>query len=429
MKPHFIKIFIVAAAVLMSLNGYSQKHPEADAHLLEAAYSGKMDSVKMALADSANVNAVTTSGVTSLMYAAQGGFTEIVNLLIERGADPDLKPYDGRTALITAASIGQLDIAETLIRAGAHIDLADKDGATALMHAAAVGDFYMTDMLIYYKANVNLKADDSTNALMLAAYGGHDVIAGRLLKQGSKTDEFDNKGFTAVLLSTGTRNTALTDTLYKYQCNFNRKLRFSYISPLDMARIKCDRPVARMIRKYAGKGSMLPFYDRLELRLIPADFNFTDYMMGCAFGIFDSKFNTSWNIGISTRVARKSILEQHDGYYLQLREQRRKLVLGFEKMFVLPGGSFELRYGPFVNVSGLMSWGNYEGLSRKTGTSFLCAPGAGFAYINGNFNFRLKYSYENYHLYKVSPHRVELSAGIFMNLPNHNKISRTISWL
>lgn len=429
MRFRRIKSCACCFMLLITIPVLAQKHPDADMHLLNAAYAGRMDSVLMALADSADINAKTSGGVTPLMYAAQGGFKEIVNVLLERGADPNLKPSDGRTALITAASFGQLDIAESLIRAGAQIDFEDNAGATALIYAADAGDFYMTDMLIFYHANVNKKADDSTNALMLAAYRGNDVIAGLLLKHGSKTDEFDSEGFTAVLLSAGTRNTALTDTLYKYGCNFNRKLRNFYVSPLDLARIKCDRPVARMMRKYAAKGSIAPFYDRVELRYIPADFNGTDYMMGAALSIFDSKFNTSWSLGMSGRVARKRILEKHDDYYLQLREQRNKLSLGFEKMFVLPGGGFELRYGPFINASGLLTWGNYEGLSRKTGSDLLFAPGAGFAFITGNFNFRVKYSYEDYHTYKVSPHRIEISAGIFMNLPDHNRITRTYSWL
>jgi ankyrin repeat protein len=46
----------------------------------------------------AEINAVTTSGTTSLMGAAEAGHVEVVRLLMERKADSTLKDKDGKMA-------------------------------------------------------------------------------------------------------------------------------------------------------------------------------------------------------------------------------------------------------------------------------------------------------------------------------------------
>lgn len=72
--------------------------------LMEAAYHGKDDIVKLLLGKGAYVNSTDYSGQTPLYRAAVGGNVSTVNLLIERGAEytsnlNDLRDYDRKEIL------------------------------------------------------------------------------------------------------------------------------------------------------------------------------------------------------------------------------------------------------------------------------------------------------------------------------------------
>jgi uncharacterized protein len=92
----------------------------------------------------AEVNAVSKSGSTALMFAARGD-TESARALLDAGADPNLQIPDwGGTALIIASTMGQADIVEALLNNGADPNYRDKNSFTAL-HAAVRDSDYGED--------------------------------------------------------------------------------------------------------------------------------------------------------------------------------------------------------------------------------------------------------------------------------------------
>jgi ankyrin repeat protein len=92
----------------------------------------------------ADVNAVSKSGSTALMFAARGD-TESARALLDAGADPNLQIPDwGGTALIIASTMGQADIVEALLNKGADPNYRDKNSFTAL-HAAVRDSDYGED--------------------------------------------------------------------------------------------------------------------------------------------------------------------------------------------------------------------------------------------------------------------------------------------
>jgi quinoprotein dehydrogenase-associated probable ABC transporter substrate-binding protein len=96
----------------VSISG--QKH-ELENATLDPHYPDALQVARVLLAHGADVNAVSTSGVTALMLAAAHGNAPIVGLLLQSGADPGKRSPDGKTALDMAVQNGN-DTVVSLIR-------------------------------------------------------------------------------------------------------------------------------------------------------------------------------------------------------------------------------------------------------------------------------------------------------------------------
>jgi ankyrin repeat protein len=82
--------------------------------LIEAAFRGRIDVVRLLIEKKSGVNAHSRSGWTALMSAAWEGHTEVVKLLLENHADPSPKNGRGETALSLAESAGNKDVVAVL---------------------------------------------------------------------------------------------------------------------------------------------------------------------------------------------------------------------------------------------------------------------------------------------------------------------------
>jgi ankyrin repeat protein len=82
--------------------------------LIEAAFRGRIDAVRLLIEKKGDVNARSRAGWTALMSAAWEGHTEVVKLLLEKGADPGSKNGRGDTALSLAESAGNKDVVALL---------------------------------------------------------------------------------------------------------------------------------------------------------------------------------------------------------------------------------------------------------------------------------------------------------------------------
>lgn len=68
--------------------------------MMEAASAGHVDIVRLLIAHQADVNAVSGSGNTPLMYACAGGHEECVRALLESGANVEDHNENGHTPLM-----------------------------------------------------------------------------------------------------------------------------------------------------------------------------------------------------------------------------------------------------------------------------------------------------------------------------------------
>ncbi len=95
--------------------------------------------VKALLANGANVDAVTESGMTPLMYAASNGSAEIVQILLDTGAQVNAKRNDGFTAIDLAAFFGQVGVVRLLLQRGADPEVRGRVGTAAETWASVRG--------------------------------------------------------------------------------------------------------------------------------------------------------------------------------------------------------------------------------------------------------------------------------------------------
>ncbi|MGI9165307.1 MAG: ankyrin repeat domain-containing protein [Pyrinomonadaceae bacterium] len=116
------------------------KEDNTHTHLLpRAAEMRDRARVRALLANGANVDAPTESGMTPLMFAASNGSAEIVEILLDRGAQVNTKRNDGLTAIDLAAFFGQLGVVHLLLRRRADPEVRGRVGTSAETWATVRG--------------------------------------------------------------------------------------------------------------------------------------------------------------------------------------------------------------------------------------------------------------------------------------------------
>jgi len=108
------------------------------AHLAKAVWSGRLDVVRQAVAEQADLNAIY-DGHTALLLAIQQQNAEAALLLIEGGADVNRPSTIGTTPLMACASLDQpadaVAVAKALLARGAKLEARDLFDNTALAEA------------------------------------------------------------------------------------------------------------------------------------------------------------------------------------------------------------------------------------------------------------------------------------------------------
>jgi ankyrin repeat protein len=221
--------------------------------LMHAAAVGSVQTMRLLLDKSANVNAKSYGGVTPLMWAVAD--LAKVRLLVERGADVNLASSNGRTALelaamgassgpivqyllqrganpkavdngkvttILAATLGNdTESIRLLVEAGADVnapvegeDVGDFVGATPLMEAAAAGNLEAVRLLLSKGAKVNVVSGPPNatvkngtialgtfTPLLLASTYGPDALVKALVAAGADVNAKDARGMTPLMMA------------------------------------------------------------------------------------------------------------------------------------------------------------------------------------------------------------------------------------
>ena len=111
-------------------------NPEADRALIEAAKTGNLEQVNLAISDWGDVDAKGGKLMaTPLHYATVHGHMAIVERLLAKGADTELTDANGETPLHDAAAFGRVEVGQTLLTHEAQVNSLTPEEQTPLDYA------------------------------------------------------------------------------------------------------------------------------------------------------------------------------------------------------------------------------------------------------------------------------------------------------
>jgi len=226
---------------------------EVNAALAAAADKGCIDLARRLLDDGASLASRDRLGAMPLARAAKAGHADIVELFLERGADINARDLDGGTALFAASEQDNPSAVQSLIGHGADVNTpgrsgltpiaaasfagtdqvvgllldkggdpkkADTTGKAPICYAVARGFPKVVRLLLDHGVDVNARYGNDLTALMWAA--GHEEAAGSsdvvdvltlLIDRGSRLDDQDNRGRTALMIAASLGHEKAVDVL------------------------------------------------------------------------------------------------------------------------------------------------------------------------------------------------------------------------
>ncbi len=250
-------IFLFMYCFVILAQSKNSKLSEADIALIDAAYSGFLETVKTSIAKGANVNILDDYKGTSLMASCMRNRSlSVVRYLIENGADVNIKTTNGTTALMLAAYDGNLELIKFLVESGADVNAKKNNGNTILMTGISwfsnplgndrwvqIGisqfqqDRYnqvnasdernqmeIVKYLIEKTLDINNQDSEGTTALIMASKYGNLELAKLLIKKGAEINAKTKDGNTALKEAADTRgHLELVKFLLENKADINAK--------------------------------------------------------------------------------------------------------------------------------------------------------------------------------------------------------------
>ena len=187
-------LITIAAVVLVGCG-----NPEADKALLNGINGRKIEMVKEAIANGANVNTFNINIISPLHYAVSKSHNEIVELLISKGADVNFMAdisrnrrsthSRGLSPLIVAINVHNVEGVRMLLVNGADINAKDgnTNGESPLFYSLNNDNIEITKMLIDEGADFNMRNNKNLTPLDRVIGWNDDFSAKLLRKHGGKT--------------------------------------------------------------------------------------------------------------------------------------------------------------------------------------------------------------------------------------------------
>uniref|UniRef100_A0A1I7W1Z3 ANK_REP_REGION domain-containing protein n=1 Tax=Loa loa TaxID=7209 RepID=A0A1I7W1Z3_LOALO len=202
--------------------------------LIVAARTGQADIVKDFISDF-DLEDTDADGWTALLDAAYMGHEEVVKILLEAGAAVDYSDMLGWSPLMWAVYKNHYACAQLLIQFKAHVNLIDEeDNLTPLIIAAGRGYVPFVELLIGAGAEVNACDKFGSTALIWAARRGYKPIIELLLDAGAELDAVGMYGSTALMMATRGNFIGIVKLLLSREPNINT-VDQNGLSPLAIA--------------------------------------------------------------------------------------------------------------------------------------------------------------------------------------------------
>ncbi|XP_040194606.1 ankyrin repeat and SOCS box protein 11 isoform X1 [Rana temporaria] len=152
--------------------------------LHDAAFHGRLLTVKTLIAQGFNVNILTMDRVSPVHEACLGGHVSCAKVLLENGARVNVVTVDGITPLYNACRSGSVACVSMLLDYGANPEL-ETQLASPLHEAVIRGHRECAEMLISYGADIDKELQSSGTPLYLACAHQKADCARKLLELGA----------------------------------------------------------------------------------------------------------------------------------------------------------------------------------------------------------------------------------------------------
>lgn len=158
-----------------------------------AAYSGRVDLIRMLLDRGAGLNLLDDNENNALHHATMNynssGAEATVEFLLSRGINSDIRNMQGNTALHYAADSGDIKVIKALLRLMADANIKNEDGNTPLHMAAMNGNMAAVRLLVHYGGDFIVNNAGNSAADLAATDEIRDFIYQALVEDLSMTGD------------------------------------------------------------------------------------------------------------------------------------------------------------------------------------------------------------------------------------------------
>ncbi|KAM9321275.1 ankyrin repeat and SOCS box protein 11 [Gastrophryne carolinensis] len=176
-----------AARIAEEIYGIAQGSWADRSPLHEAAFHGRLLSLKTLIAQGFNVNILTIDRISPLHEACLGGHVSCAKVLLEHGARVNVVTVDGITPLYNACRSGSVACISVLLEYGANPEL-ETQLAFPLHEAATRGHRECAEMLVAYGADIDKEVQNSGTPLYLACAHQKTDCVRKLLELGANVN-------------------------------------------------------------------------------------------------------------------------------------------------------------------------------------------------------------------------------------------------
>ncbi|XP_056415161.1 ankyrin repeat and SOCS box protein 11 [Hyla sarda] len=173
-----------AARIAEEIYGITQGSWADRSPLHDAAFHGRLLTVKTLIAQGFNVNILTIDRITPLHEACLGGHVSCAKVLLENRARINIVTVDGITPLYNACSSGSVACVSMLLDHGANPEL-ETQLAFPLHEAVVRGHRECAEMLIAYGADIEKELQNRGTPLYVACARQKTDCVRRLLELGA----------------------------------------------------------------------------------------------------------------------------------------------------------------------------------------------------------------------------------------------------
>ncbi|XP_061083184.1 ankyrin repeat and SOCS box protein 9-like isoform X2 [Conger conger] len=230
--------------------------------LHDAAYHGRLVSVRTLIDQGASTNLVSLERVSPLHVACLQGHTVCAKLLLDHGANVNITTVDGSTALSESCGGGHLSCVRLLLQHGS-TPHGPTDSSSPIHQAAAKGHVDCVEALVQQGADVDRRSEYLGTPLYTACANQHLSMVKRLLQLGADVNS-GKGGDTPLHLGAQRDWPELVTTLLEHGANAHARDTAGN-QPLDLAP---PNSAAKTLLNQRGGVSRLAQLSRLTVRRV-----------------------------------------------------------------------------------------------------------------------------------------------------------------